>query len=180
MANYTDKTALEQMHGKDNIFKWADLDNDKILADIADRCELASTIATTYVNGRLQRSKYTVPFTTAPLMVQYLASLIGGIWLYDGRTLSENANRSRDEVSYKRKTAAKLIREILNGQLTLTEALSGTELGDSSFQAPIVLQVADYSHRICCGNDEYIAPYPHGYNCTCWPCVSNSIVLPIL
>lgn len=179
MANYTDSTKLYQMFGQDNVTKWANLDNGDptnagVIATIAGRITWACEIATSYVDGRLITGKYTVPFATVPKMIEYLATMLAGLCLYDGRSIVSESSR-RDELSFIRKKSSQVIRQILNGQLRLTDPLTGVLLGTGSYNVPAVLQLTD-SKCISTACYEYI----HEYGCTCYSCASKSIILPSL
>ena len=167
MAVYPTRATIELIHGCRNITIWADLDNDKNTTIIAARIEWAADVATEYLNGRLIMGRYTLPFSAVPKMVIHISSLLAGILLHDGRPMMEH---TRDMVGPKRKEFRRLVKELLSGQLKLTDPTSGEIIESECKTFPETLE----------SENLYTALSRTGVCNTCWchTCVCRSITLP--
>jgi len=131
---YCDETDLYQAFGEANINRWADLDNNADLTVIADRIDWAMDLAYEYINAKLVRGHYELPFDTPPLIIIHLNALYAGILLYDARLMIDS---DKDQVSRQRKTFNNWIRQILRGQLKLVDS-NDVPLEVQSLQYPVM------------------------------------------
>lgn len=148
---YTTETDVKLMYGEININRWADLDNTGVAGTISDRIDATIEHADDYINGRFAQSKYTVPFETdhVPKLIKFLATLYVGILLYDGR--GQNAtDKARDQVKNQRERFNRVLRQILSGQLTLTDPLSGEIMEFTSETTPFVEAIESRTESTCC------------------------------
>lgn len=154
MAEATRKD-IEQIFGRENVSRWADLDNDKDQDMINERIEDHLSNALDYIYGRIKgRYGDAIPFTNTPRIIKYMNALYAGTMLYDGR-LIVGENTAKDQVSRHRKDFRRLIREILSGQLQLLDGLSGDPIDYAGESVPF----AGVS-SVSCGCSE----------CRCNPC----------
>lgn len=138
MAAYCDGDDLDMMFGAKNIDRWADLDNDENGTYNAARVDWACELATEYLNSRLLRGPYAVPFDTPyPTLIVNLTAMYAGILLYDGRQVVSADDK--DRVSRQRKDFDRFIKQIFRGQLKLFTT-TGTALEVASECAPFVVK----------------------------------------
>lgn len=150
MAEAT-KNDLFNVFGRNNVKKWADLDNDKNETTTQERIDWALATALDYIYTRIRGRYFTsVPFANTPRIIIFMNCLYAGILLYDGR--SQNVStESRDEISRHRKQFKSLLRELLSGQMHLVDGLSGELIEPNSRTFPTV-ENSSYSAYTCyCG-----------------------------
>ncbi len=170
MSDYTDRLKLEWIFGRVNLQKWADLDNDRNSEFIRDRITWSCEVATAYINGRMANGRYSVPFTNPDKNIIHLTGLFAGTILYDGRA-NKSGDTVRDELSIQRKSARRLLHEILTGQLKLYDGISGELLDLTCGNVPFVggrSTISSYT----------LNPFYISCNCNgrwCSSCVYNNI-----
>lgn len=115
---YSVKADSEQIFGKTNILKWADLNNNKNEVEISARITWAIQEAYDEINARLKGCRYTVPFVTTydPIIVT-LSARLTGVLLYDNRMLVDNPDT--DELIFHRRQVERVYKQIHGGQLSL-------------------------------------------------------------
>lgn len=115
---YSVKADSEQIFGKTNILKWADLNNNNNETEILARITWAIQQAYDEINARLKGCRYTVPFVTTydPIIVT-LSARLTGVLLYDNRMLVDNPDA--DELIYHRVQVERVYKQIHGGQLSL-------------------------------------------------------------
>ena len=123
MANgdyYSMTQDVYDIYGKANIWRWSDPDNNGDQVVVTDRINWANRMAEAYVNGRLARGRYTIPFCKPAVpMVIILAASYAGLYLYDTRrVVSADAD---NRVSAQKKNADMWIKQIVGGQLKLVD-----------------------------------------------------------
>lgn len=137
MSNYCAEADLVLIYGQKNINRWADLDNDEDNYVIDARIEWACEFATEFVNSRLLRGPYAVPFDSPyPLLIVNLTAMYAGILLYDGRQVV--SAEDNDKVSRQRRDFDRYIRQIFKGQLKLFTT-TGTAISLASECTPFVV-----------------------------------------
>lgn len=142
---YATSNDLELQFGRENLNRWADLDNDKNPNTINARIEWALEEAEEYLNARFVNSKYDVPFgATPPKLIKHLTCLYAGVLLYDGRG-QVKTDSAKDQVVNQRGRFNRLIRQILSGQVTLLDGLSGDPLEFNSETTPFAEPIEDIS-----------------------------------
>ena len=128
---------LDLMYGALNIDRWSDLDNNENGTYMASRVDWACELATEYVNSRLLRGPYAVPFDSPyPTLIVNLTAMYAGILLYDGRQVVSADDK--DRVSRQRKDFNRFIKQIFRGQLKLFTT-TGTAIDVLSECAPFVV-----------------------------------------
>ena len=115
---YSVRSDSNDIFGKDNIDKWADLTNNGRDTEIDARIAWAIQEAYDQVNGRLYDCKYTVPFATTydPIIVTLSARLVG-VLLYDNRMLVDTVDF--DLMANHRKVVEETYVKIHGGQIKL-------------------------------------------------------------
>lgn len=115
---YSTRADSNQIFGKYNIDRWADLGNNENDDEITDRITWAIQEAYDQINARLKGCRYVVPFvaTIDPIIVT-LSARLTGVLLYDNRKLVDTPEF--DEVMNHRKMVEHVYKQIHGGQLTL-------------------------------------------------------------
>lgn len=110
---YSTRQDSEDLFGKDNIRKWADLDNNDKDADITSRINRAIAYAYRRINSKLKFGPYEVPFTS-PIdeVIVDLSARIVGIWLYDNRGIVDSDPAEFDQLARHRKHIKTIFAEI--------------------------------------------------------------------
>lgn len=116
--SYATRSDVELCYGRDNIAKWADLDNLQDPATITARIEWALLNSYNLLNGKLLNGHYTIPFTEPyPQLIIYAQSLWAGQMLFDARMITD-ANK-RDQLSFQRAELRNLLKQLHRGQTKL-------------------------------------------------------------
>lgn len=84
---YCTQAEIESYFGRDNIRKWADLNNNKVTTEIEDRIAEAINRATEEIDARLRGGQYNIPldFDTMPRPLVKVAIQLAGDDLYSPR-----------------------------------------------------------------------------------------------
>lgn len=99
---YCDRDTIELIFGRDNVAKWANLDNydlDNLTVpqdgEIDTRIAYACSYATYFIDARLSnRTGFTIPLVPLdgvnhdPVLIN-LASILAGVWLYENRGVQD-------------------------------------------------------------------------------------------
>jgi hypothetical protein len=93
-----DRKTLELTFGRDNIFKWADLDNNSDEADVELRIAHALAWAQSHFESMLKGS----PEPPSSITVEDVILKFAGIWLYESRGITEQ-DADRSPVAHHRK-----------------------------------------------------------------------------
>lgn len=131
--SYATRTDVERMFGKDNIAKYADLDNDKDTAKIEAQVQYALDQADEEINSRLRGCRYVVPFVGLgsgnPPLIIYLAAIKAGLILYEARGAQEidaDDGSPQHRYAYHNKRFDQVIKDIKLGRRTI-DAVYATE-----------------------------------------------------
>jgi len=132
MPAYNDADDIYLVFGQTNTRKWANADN---VADsgagataINNRITWASQKATDYINDRLRRTYYDIPFDTPPQTIIDLSAQLAGCTLYQmprGLVEGEDAQAAMQAV---RDEAEALLARIVAGQIKLDVEMSVTSV----------------------------------------------------
>lgn len=133
--NYTTRLSIENVYGKRNVEKWADLNNDSDPTFITNRIVWAGEMATEYINSWLAQGKFTTPLVDVPRLIINIASMLAGVMLHDGRTI---VSSEPDQIGRQRKQVDKQLRQILSGQLRLLHPASGEPILPNCLDVPSV------------------------------------------
>ncbi len=115
---YCTRVDAEKKWGKENIRRWADLDNDNNAVSITAVIDSAILDADSEVNDELRGGLYTVPFVSPypRAIVAATASLVGAI-LYHARAVDDTEETTG--FSDKRRGVLKWLREVKAGVIRL-------------------------------------------------------------
>jgi len=105
--------------GRDNINKWADLDNDGDDATIANRIEYAITWAEAHFTSLVCKGR-TLP--VSPVVDDVIARL-AGIWLYDSRGIAEE-DAEKSPIAHHRKYCEKWMKAYLEQGVNFDKPLA--------------------------------------------------------
>lgn len=115
---YSVKADSEQIYGKANILRWADLNNTEDEDDALARIAWAIQEAYDQINARLYGCRYVVPFTaTIDPIIKTLSARLVGVLLYDNRKLVDSVEF--DELGFHRSEVERTYQKIHGGQLSL-------------------------------------------------------------
>lgn len=93
-----DRKTLELTFGRDNIFKWADLDNNGDDADVELRIAHALSWAQSHFDSLLKG----VPAPPSSVSVDDVVLKLAGIWLYESRGIAEQ-DADKSPIAHHRK-----------------------------------------------------------------------------
>lgn len=119
---YSTRSDVEEIFGKTNIKKWADMDNDDVTTDIEARITAAILYADAEINDRLRGGPYTLPFTSVPTTIIRLSATMAAVWLHDLRGNEDET----DQMEGHRKRVQTMLSQILSRGLRL----NATEVDD--------------------------------------------------
>jgi phage gp36-like protein len=137
-SSYCEYNDLYLTYGKDNVHKWSDLQNDEDFDDICERMDWAIAKATNYINGRLRKARYAIPFETAPQDVVDMCAAFAGEELFNSRRIGDEEEEiNKNMVLRPAVNAHKMLKMILAGQYNLDYALN------DKYEAPAVIRDDD-------------------------------------
>ena len=128
MANevlYCVRSDVEAIFGTANVAVWADLNSNKIAAEITARISNAIDWATSEVNDLLRGGPYSLPVVstdgTVPKSIVDTAAMLAGVWLYESRGIVDYNSEGKAEhrLQHQRNRAYDNIRQIHAGQRKL-------------------------------------------------------------
>ncbi len=150
LPTYAERGDIEQIFGRDNVRKWADMDNLGDEATIATRICWALAESYVDINSRLRGGPYSLPFV-APLDYQIISMSArdAGVKLYEGRGItdfSENG-RPQHQLSAHRDQVAKWLQQLLAGTRHLNIAQTSFVPGVVNYDNDVI-----YDDTLCaCG-----------------------------
>jgi phage gp36-like protein len=120
MADYTTPGKVREKFGTSNVNAWADLDNTKDAEAIELTVETNIELVGAYINDYL-RPRFTVPFDPVPDSIEQIATLLTGVFLYEGRGIQDSDAEGRPvhKLSIMRKIAEAWLRDIRAGNRAL-------------------------------------------------------------
>ena len=138
---YSNRQDLDRVYGKNNIDRWADLDNDGNEYKIANQVDWANEQAKIYLDGRLTDGAYdsSIPFGTVtannvPPLIRLLSKTLAGLYLFDHRRVIDSSENT-DSVSQQRKNFDSWISQLTSGILKLRD-INGNKIQKDSKYAP--------------------------------------------
>lgn len=107
---YCVREDVENVYGKTNVIKWADLDGDRESSLIGARISTMIGLADNEINCRLRAGAYKIPFTLVPYerVLVDLSARLAGVVLYECRGPT-NADSDRNKVQWHRKRVEETI-----------------------------------------------------------------------
>lgn len=124
-STYCTRGDIENVFGRVNVAKWADLDNNGVVEDIELRINKAILWASGEVNSRLRRFVYVLPFETAPVEIVDIVANLAGVWLYENRGIQDfnpDTGQAVHRLEWNRRRAETTLKEILMGNRILDAA----------------------------------------------------------
>lgn len=120
-ATYAERTDVELIFGRTNIYKWADVDNEEDDDFVAQRICWALQESYAYFNDRLRSGPYTIPFSTPPARVISMSARWAGVILYDARGISDTSDdkQPKHQLSAHRDMVVKFLNELLSSKARL-------------------------------------------------------------
>jgi len=117
---YAVRANVEQIFGKDNVKKWADIENSRVSADIDAQVTWALDQANVDIDARLLGGPYSIPFVEPPeALITNIAARRAGINLYDSRQIEDTDDENKDGLTRHRNAVDSVIRAILAGTARL-------------------------------------------------------------
>jgi len=117
---YIVRADIEAVYGRDNVSKWADLNNNNDAGEITARVDRAIAVAGDELDSRLRRSQYRVPLEgvtgTLPYVVKDMVATLAGVWLYESRGVVDAEDGSH-RLQYGREKVGDQISDILANRL---------------------------------------------------------------
>lgn len=135
---YCTQTEIESYFGRDNVRKWADLNNNNVTTEIEARIAEAINRATEEIDARLLGGPYTIPleFDTMPRPIVKIAVQLAGDDLYGPRgaqDFDDETGQSLHRLRGEREAALESLRAIRAGVMRFAE--------DQTRTAPQVLNI---------------------------------------
>ena len=131
---YITQSNINNVFGENNVIKWSNLDNDNLTVN-SSRVAAAIVWVESYIDSRFRGQRYTIPFSPVPQEVINWSAALAGIWLYEGRGLSDT-NKEGNKLQDKKEAVEGEIAACLAGMIKLN-----TSSHDSSApSAPISIR----------------------------------------
>lgn len=127
MAVYADRDRINLVFGKQNIDKWSDANNTGIDAERISRINWALQRATDYIDEKLRRTHYSIPFAAIPNSIVDLTATYAGYFLY---IFPRGIVDSDDPILAFKQDADDQLARILSGQLIIDSVISGNNSPD--------------------------------------------------
>jgi phage gp36-like protein len=112
---------LDQLYGRTNVDKWADLESNEVAAEIRSRRAWARVEASREIDDRLRNGPYPVPLARPiPRTIARLAAQYAGVLLYESRGIQDvnpETGQAIHRLSWHRKEFSKRIVALHAGQL---------------------------------------------------------------
>lgn len=115
---YCEANDLYLAYGKQNVRKWADLQNDEDAAQITARIEYACEQATAQMDDRLRDGPYAFPVELGsgesyPVQLVRHTALLAGTILYESRGISDAAMEQEHSLRWAEKRVEAWIRSVM-------------------------------------------------------------------
>lgn len=128
---YAVRSDLENIYGKKNVARWADIDNDGVLTTIDARINWALELSYDYVNNKLDGGMYAVPLAGRYPMIVTCQAHLASVYLYESRGLT---NKSEDgkpihQLEQGRDWAINVLAQIRAGVIRIQRALPQDVVG---------------------------------------------------
>lgn len=136
---YCERSDIETIFGVAELKAWADLDNNQVDADIANRITAAIVYAQDQIDVRLRGGPHTIPFTEPPpITIVKVCAKFAGIELYGARGVVDHNPDGKPENRFylMKREALKTLTDILASIITL-------DLDDIPATAPEVVTYED-------------------------------------
>lgn len=134
---WTSRGEIENMFGLTNVTQWADLENQGVTADIADRIQWAVEEATEEARMRLRGSSVDLEaLQCAPRPLRLATTRVAGLLLYESRGIKDvdEEGHGMHRLSWHSKRADKFFQQVRAGTLLLD---------DGSVSHPVVVETTE-------------------------------------
>ena len=116
---YAQRGDIEQVFGKTNTVKWADLDGMGVKVDIDARIKWALETSYAELHDRLRNGPITIPMPAPyPRTLVRVQAQMAGVWLYESRGITDN-QEGNHQLAWHKKEIARLITDIHAGKLIM-------------------------------------------------------------
>ncbi len=136
MGTYIGQSDIEDVFGKSNVSRWANIDNtDDPTVATQSRITSAIAYAERLVEARLRDRQYAIPLTASSGSLDVIVDVcakLAGAWLYESRGIDDED--AATATTARKKEADRMLNMILSGQVVL--AASPNHNGPT---APIVV-----------------------------------------
>lgn len=140
VESYAQREDVEQIYGKSNVSKWADLDSKNSLVDIDSRVTYALETTRERLHDRLRGGPLSLPVASPyPRTLVVLQAMMTGVWLYEARGVTDN-DEGKHALMWHRKEIERVIADIHAGKLRL-------DTSDAPCNVPIVVKETPSSRR---------------------------------
>ena len=122
---YSTRADVELIYGRDNVSKWADVNNNGDLKEITARVTFSIKSADDFIEDALRSGPYVVPLvfiapaTALSQTIINLSAMKAGFVLYSSRGIVDAADSEKNQLAPQLKKVMTTIRTILDGRLTL-------------------------------------------------------------
>lgn len=129
---YCEDTDIELAFGRENVHKWADVDNDNLDASVTARKLWAREQATAELDARLAASAYQFPLASGdyPAILVRMCAYLAGVLLYESRGVTDvgEDGKATHALMWHRKRVDEFIRDVYGRRIVLI----GAELSASA------------------------------------------------
>ena len=123
---YIVRADIETAFGKNNVAVWADLNDNKVGAEIATKITAAIADVDAWVDDELRGGPFkTLPLSPVPLMVKRAAALQAGVFLYESRgvqTFEVETGQPQHRLLWARQEAHNILKRIRQGNIRIDDA----------------------------------------------------------
>lgn len=122
---YSTRTDIETKYGRDNVAKWADLDNISDQAAITAAITAAIAWSDAQINGRLRDGPYAVPLVGGDPIITEVSVQLSAYKLASSRGTSDftDVDEPLHRLSGEKREAMKTLREINAGMIVLDKTV---------------------------------------------------------
>ena len=111
---YSAKADIDAIFGETNVAMWSNLENVSITSGVptADTSRIADAIeyADGVIDDRFRGSRYSVPFSSVPVVLKNWSATLAGVWLFRSRGFA--ANQDSEETNRYAGMEANVLREM--------------------------------------------------------------------
>ncbi len=116
---YCSRAHMESMFGRENIAKWADMENTEDAQLGFSRVSRSIVVATAEIDDRLRDGPVVIPFAVPPTTIVNLAAAFAGVWLYESRGIEDfddTTGQPIHRLAHHKKQAIRTLDEIRAGK----------------------------------------------------------------
>jgi phage gp36-like protein len=136
---YCTRMDMESMFGRDNISKWADMENTEDPQLGFTRVSRSIVVATAEIDDSLRKGPYVLPFAVPPTTIVNLAAALAGVWLYESRGIEDfddATGRPIHRLSAHKDMALRILSDLRANTRTIDAPTTSRSGVDSPFIVP--------------------------------------------